>query len=70
MRKPVFGISDQVPHKPAYIQTQKMVRGLRFRIYQVEGLYYLYSKNKGNDQLRFLMTKIRLTGKTEGNCPA
>ena len=34
------------------VQPQKMARGLKFRIYVVEGLYYLYSKNKGADQLR------------------
>ena len=29
-----------------------MVRGLKFCIYKVEGLYYLCSENKGADQLR------------------
>ena len=29
-----------------------MARGLKFRIYKVEGLYYLSSENKGADQLR------------------
>ena len=29
-----------------------MTRGLKFRIYVEEGLYYPYSKNKGADQLR------------------
>ena len=29
-----------------------MARGLKFRIYEVEGLYYLCSENKGADQLR------------------
>ena len=28
-----------------------MARGLKFRIYEAEGLYYLCSKNKGADQL-------------------
>ena len=28
-----------------------MARGLNFRIYVVEGLYYPYSENKGADQL-------------------
>ena len=42
VRKPVFGVSDQVPHKPGSIRTrshtnlavqsQKMVRDLKFRI--------------------------------------
>ena len=34
------------------LQIQKMARGLKFRIYKVEGLYYLCSENKGADQLR------------------
>ena len=29
-----------------------MARGLKFRIYKVEGLYYLSSENKGADQHR------------------
>ena len=35
------------------VQPQKMVIGLKFRIKEVEGLYYLSvcSKNKGTDQL-------------------
>ena len=33
------------------VQLQKMARSLKFRIYVVEGLYYLYSENKGADQL-------------------
>ena len=31
---------------------QKMARGLKFRIYEVEGLHYPCSENKGTDQLR------------------
>ena len=34
------------------VQPQKMARGLKFRIYEVEELFYLFSKNKGADQLR------------------
>ena len=34
------------------VQPQKMARGLKFRIYVEEGLYYPYSENKGADQLR------------------
>ena len=33
------------------VQPQKMHRDLKFRIYEVEGLYYLCSKNKGADLL-------------------
>ena len=34
------------------VQPQKMARGLKFRIWKIEGLYYLCSENKGADQLR------------------
>ena len=34
------------------VQPQKMAGVLKFRIYKVEGLHYLCSKNKGADQLR------------------
>ena len=33
------------------VQPHKMARDLKFGIYEVEGLYYLCSKNKGADQL-------------------
>ena len=29
-----------------------MARGLKFRLYKIEGFYYLSSENKGADQLR------------------
>ena len=38
------------------IQPQKMLRGLKFQIQEVEGLYYLCSKNKVADQLHFYRT--------------
>ena len=47
MRKPVFGVSDT----NRAVQSQKMARGLKFRIKQVKGLYYPCSENKGADQL-------------------
>ena len=31
---------------------KKMARGFKFWIYEVEGLYYICSENKGADQLR------------------
>ena len=34
------------------VQLQKMVRGSKFGIKKVEGLYYLCCENKGADQLR------------------
>ena len=46
LRKPVW--SDTNPA----VQPQKMARGLKFRIDEVEGLYYPCSENKGTDQLR------------------
>ena len=33
-----------------HVQPQKMVRGLKFRTLEVEGLYYLCGENKGADQ--------------------
>ena len=39
-------------HTNRAVQSQKMARGLKFRIKEVEGLYYLCSENKGADQLR------------------
>ena len=45
-RKPVFRVSDRA------VQPQKMARGLKFGIEEVEGLYYPCRENKGADQLR------------------
>ena len=42
VRKSVLGVSDLVCHKPGC-----MVRGLKFRMKEVEGFYYLCSENKG-----------------------
>ena len=50
MRKPVFRFSDQSNTNRA-VQSQKIVRGLKFRILEVVGLYYLCIENKGADQL-------------------
>ena len=33
------------------VQAQKMVRGFKFLIKEVEGLHYLFSENKSADQL-------------------
>ena len=40
VRKPVFGVSDQLRPNRA-VQRQKTARGLKFRIYNVEELYFL-----------------------------
>ena len=51
LRKPVFGVFDKADINQA-VQLLKMARGLKFRIYEAEGLYYPCSENKGADQLR------------------
>ena len=51
MRKPTFWFPTWSDTNRA-VQPQKMARGLKFRIWKVEGLYYLCSENKGADQLR------------------
>ena len=38
--------------KKQTVQLHKMAKGLKFRIKEVEGLYYLCSENQGADQLR------------------
>ena len=57
MRKPDFVVSDQVLHKLGCTGTEYyflffyIVRDSKFRIWEVEGLYYLCYENKGADQL-------------------
>ena len=51
LRKLVFEFPTR-SHSNWAVQSQKMARGLKFRIYDEEGLYYLCSENKGADQLR------------------
>ena len=51
MRKPTFWFPTWSDTNRA-VQPQKMDRGLKFRIKEVEGLYYPCSVNKGADQLR------------------
>ena len=51
MRKSVFGVFTRSDTNRT-LQPQKMARGLKFRIEEVEGLYYPYCENKGADQLR------------------
>ena len=50
MRKPTIWFPTWSDINQA-VQLQKMARGLKFRIQEVEGLYYLCSENKGADQL-------------------
>ena len=47
MRNSVFGVFDT----NRAIRSQEMARDLKFRIYEVEEFYNLYSENKGADQL-------------------
>ena len=51
MRKPAFWFPTCSDTNQA-VHLQKMTGGLKFRIYKVEGLYYICSENKGADQLR------------------
>ena len=51
MRKSTFWSSTWSDTNRA-VQPQKMARGLKFRISELDGLYYLCSENKGADQLR------------------
>ena len=51
MRKPMLKFPTKSDTNQA-VQLQKMARGLKFQTSKVEGLYYLYSENKGADQLR------------------
>ena len=51
MRKPTFWFPTWSDINGA-VQPQKTARGLKFRIYEVYGLHYLCSENKGADQLR------------------
>ena len=39
-RKPVFGVSDRSYTNPA-VRLQKMIRDLKFRSWDKEGLYYM-----------------------------
>ena len=48
MRKLVFGVFDL----PSRAVQPQMTGGLKFRIKEVEGLYYPLSENEGADQLR------------------
>ena len=50
MRKPIFSIIDQADTNRA-VMPQKMARGLKVRMQEEEGLFYLCSENKGADQL-------------------
>ena len=51
MRTPTFWFPIWSDTNQA-VQSQKLARGLKFRIKEVEGLYYPCSENKGADQLR------------------
>ena len=60
VRKPVFGVSDQVRHKPGCTITEY---GKRFEISDLveEVLYYPGRENKGADQLRgYRVADLRL----------
>ena len=51
MRKPTNWVPTRSDTNQA-VQLQKMARGLKLCIEVEDGLYYLFSENKGADQLR------------------
>ena len=51
MRKATFWFPPRSDTNQA-VQVQKMARGFKFRIKEVEDLYYPCSENEGADQLR------------------
>ena len=51
MRKRSSGFQTR-SHTNRAVKPQKMARSLKFRVLEVERLYYLSSENKGADQLR------------------
>ena len=53
MRKPTFWFPTWFGTNQA-VQLLKMARGLKFRIYKVEGLYYLCSENKGAETAKLI----------------
>ena len=60
MKKPVLGILDRVQHK-AGLKATKDPRGLKFRLEDEEGFYYLCNEIKGTDQLcGYRATDLRL----------
>ena len=50
-RKPVFGFQTRF-HTNQAVQPHNMARDLKFRIKEVEGLYFLCRENKDADQIR------------------
>ena len=50
MRKTVLGFQTMSDINQA-VQPQKMARDMKFHIWEVEGLYYLFNENKGADQV-------------------
>ena len=52
VRKPVFVFFLTRYDTNQAVQPHKTARSLKFQIYDVEGLYYPCSENKGVDQLR------------------
>ena len=51
VRKPTIWVPIRINTNWA-VQSQKLVRGLKFWIEKIEDLYYMCNKNKGADQLR------------------
>ena len=58
MRKPTFWFTNGSDTNQA-VKPQNMTRGLKFRIWKEEGLYYPCSENKGADQLSGITADLR-----------
>ena len=54
MRKPVFRVPTRYQSNWV-VQPQKMARGMKFQIKEVEEMYNVRRVNKGTDQLRGLL---------------
>ena len=50
MRKPVFGVSDQVQHNRV-VQLHEIARDSKIQSWEREVMYYLCCEKKGADQL-------------------
>ena len=58
MRKPVLGVFDLVQHKPDCTASEEGQR-LETSDLEKEGLYYLFSENKGTDGLCLCFCKCK-----------
>ena len=67
VRKPVFGVSDLVRHKPGCTITEEICRGLKFRIKKVEGLNCTIYVAKTKALISCAVTANLITGYRESD---